>query len=145
TITWIGTGYFLANAAIIPIVGYISDRVGAKTIFLIALGVFTLGSALYAFAPNPHALFASGALATDPRSLERGKSAPLAAGCHGWREDRCGVRFPPVAQMLVVLNTEVLSLMDAHQVANIALGKSGASPLTPTRHLLGCFDLGCDF
>lgn len=38
TITWIGTGYFLANAAVIPIVGYISDRVGAKTIFLIALG-----------------------------------------------------------------------------------------------------------
>ncbi|HVB73598.1 MAG TPA: DHA2 family efflux MFS transporter permease subunit, partial [Ktedonobacteraceae bacterium] len=58
TITWIGTGYFLANAAIIPIVGYISDRVGAKTIFLIALGVFTLGSALCAFAPNPQALIA---------------------------------------------------------------------------------------
>ena len=58
TITWIGTGYFLANAAIIPIVGYISDRVGAKTIFLIALGIFTLGSALCAFAPNPQALIA---------------------------------------------------------------------------------------
>jgi predicted transposase YbfD/YdcC len=35
-------------------------------------------------------------------------------------EDRCGVRFPPVAQMLAVLNTVVLSLMDAHQVANVA-------------------------
>src|SRR5258708_340586 len=58
TITWIGTGYFLANAAVIPIVGYISDRVGAKTIFLIALGIFTLGSALCAFAPNPQALIA---------------------------------------------------------------------------------------
>ncbi len=31
-------------------------------------------------------------------------------------EDRCGVRFPPVAQMLAVLNTVVLSLMDWHQV-----------------------------
>jgi predicted transposase YbfD/YdcC len=35
-------------------------------------------------------------------------------------EDRCGVRFPPVAQMLAVLNTVVLSLMDAHRVANVA-------------------------
>ena len=35
-------------------------------------------------------------------------------------EDRCGVRFPPVAQMLAVLNTVVLSLMDVHQVKNVA-------------------------
>jgi predicted transposase YbfD/YdcC len=35
-------------------------------------------------------------------------------------EDRCGVRFPPVAQMLAVLNTVVLSLMDAHHVPNVA-------------------------
>jgi len=35
-------------------------------------------------------------------------------------EDRCGVHFPPVAQMLAVLNTVVLSLMDAHQVSNVA-------------------------
>src|SRR3989440_6778773 len=35
-------------------------------------------------------------------------------------EDRCGVRFPPVAQMLAVLNTVVLSLMDLHQVPNVA-------------------------
>lgn len=56
TITWVATGYFLANAAIIPIVGYISDRVGAKMVFLIALAVFTIGSALCAFAPNEQAL-----------------------------------------------------------------------------------------
>ncbi len=35
-------------------------------------------------------------------------------------EDRCGVRFPPVAQMLAVLNTVVLSLMDLHQIPNAA-------------------------
>lgn len=35
-------------------------------------------------------------------------------------EDRCGVRCPPVAQMLAVLNTLVLSLMDRHHVANVA-------------------------
>ncbi|HEU5369119.1 MAG TPA: DHA2 family efflux MFS transporter permease subunit [Ktedonobacterales bacterium] len=52
TITWAGTGYLLAQAAIIPIVGYLSDRAGSKTIFLIALGLFTLGSALCVFAPT---------------------------------------------------------------------------------------------
>lgn len=58
TSTWIGTGYLLANAAVIPITGYLSDRVGSKTIFLLALGIFTLGSALCAFAPSVPALIA---------------------------------------------------------------------------------------
>ena len=48
------------------------------------------------------------------------KSAPLAPRRNGWREDECGVRLPPVAQMLAVLNTVVLSLMDMHQVTNVA-------------------------
>src|SRR5258707_2641255 len=58
TITWVATGYFLATAAVIPIVGYISDRIGSKTIFLFALSIFTLGSALCAFAPNEQTLIA---------------------------------------------------------------------------------------
>lgn len=58
TITWVGTGYFLATAAIIPIAGYISDRIGSKLAFLIALGLFTLGSALCAIAPNYQLLIA---------------------------------------------------------------------------------------
>jgi len=33
TTTWIGTGYLLANTAVIPMVGYLSDRIGSKTIF----------------------------------------------------------------------------------------------------------------
>lgn len=52
TITWVGTGYFLANAAIIPIVGYLSDRVGGKTMFLLSLAIFTVGSALCVIAPT---------------------------------------------------------------------------------------------
>ncbi len=35
-------------------------------------------------------------------------------------EDDCGVRLPPVAQMLAVLNSLVLSLMDGHRVSNVA-------------------------
>jgi EmrB/QacA subfamily drug resistance transporter len=52
TITWVGTGYFLANAAVIPIVGYLSDRVGSKLLFLLSLALFTLGSALCVVAPT---------------------------------------------------------------------------------------------
>jgi EmrB/QacA subfamily drug resistance transporter len=58
TINWIGTGYLLANAAVIPIVGYLSDRIGTKTIFLISLALFTLGSGLCAIAPNEQYLIA---------------------------------------------------------------------------------------
>ncbi len=58
TITWVGTGYFLASAAVIPIVGYLSDRIGTKTIFVTTLALFTLGSGLCAFAPNEQFLIA---------------------------------------------------------------------------------------
>lgn len=58
TITWVGTGYFLATAAVIPIVGYLSDRVGSKTVFLLTLAVFTIGSALCVIAPNEKFLIA---------------------------------------------------------------------------------------
>src|SRR6185312_669137 len=51
-VSWVATGYLLANAVIIPVVGYLSDRLGSKNSFLIALAVFTLGSALCALAPN---------------------------------------------------------------------------------------------
>jgi EmrB/QacA subfamily drug resistance transporter len=52
TITWVISGYFLAQAAVIPIVGYLSDRVGTKLVFLVALSLFTVGSGLCAIAPT---------------------------------------------------------------------------------------------
>src|SRR5260370_10679438 len=58
TITWVATAYFLAQAAVIPIVGYLSDRVGSKLVFVTALALFTIGSALCAFAPTKEALIA---------------------------------------------------------------------------------------
>jgi DHA2 family multidrug resistance protein len=58
TISWVATAYFLAQAAIIPITGYISDRIGTKTVFLAALALFTFGSGLCAVAPNEHLLIA---------------------------------------------------------------------------------------
>lgn len=58
TITWVATAYFLSQAAVIPIVGYLSDRVGSKLVFLIALTLFTAGSGLCAIAPTKEALIA---------------------------------------------------------------------------------------
>jgi EmrB/QacA subfamily drug resistance transporter len=58
TITWVATAYFLAQAAVIPIVGYLSDRVGSKPVFLISLAMFTIGSGLCAIAPTQEALIA---------------------------------------------------------------------------------------
>jgi EmrB/QacA subfamily drug resistance transporter len=43
-IQWVVTAYFLSQAAVIPLSGWLSDRFGAKTVFLGSLGLFTLGS-----------------------------------------------------------------------------------------------------
>lgn len=58
TITWVATGYLLSSAAIIPITGYLSDRIGSKTVLLTALALFTLGSGLCAIAPSERLLIA---------------------------------------------------------------------------------------
>jgi EmrB/QacA subfamily drug resistance transporter len=46
SIQWVVTAYTLAQAAVIPISGYLANRVGIKRLFLAALAVFTLGSLL---------------------------------------------------------------------------------------------------
>lgn len=52
TITWVATAYFLAQAAVIPIAGYLSDKIGTKMVFMLSLGLFTVGSGLCAIAPS---------------------------------------------------------------------------------------------
>jgi EmrB/QacA subfamily drug resistance transporter len=52
TIEWVVTGYFLAQAAIIPVSGYFSNRFGIKRVFMICLFVFTLGSTLCALSTS---------------------------------------------------------------------------------------------
>jgi EmrB/QacA subfamily drug resistance transporter len=46
TVQWTITGYTLAQAAVIPLAGWLSDRFGPKQIFLTSVGLFTLGSVL---------------------------------------------------------------------------------------------------
>lgn len=55
-IQWTVTGYALAQAAVIPLAGWLSDRFGAKRIFLISIGLFTIGSGLCAMANSVEAL-----------------------------------------------------------------------------------------
>lgn len=52
TLQWIVTGYTLAQAAVIPLAGWLSDRYGAKRIFLTSVILFTIGSVLCSTAQN---------------------------------------------------------------------------------------------
>jgi EmrB/QacA subfamily drug resistance transporter len=56
---WVITGYMLAQAAVIPLAGWLSDRFGAKRVYLTSLVLFTLGSALCGLAPSAPALVAT--------------------------------------------------------------------------------------
>jgi len=52
SLQWVLTGYMLAQAAVIPLAGWLSDRFGAKRVFLTAVVMFTIGSALCATAQS---------------------------------------------------------------------------------------------
>jgi EmrB/QacA subfamily drug resistance transporter len=56
TIQWTITGYTLALSAVIPLAGWMTDKFGAKRIFLITIILFTLGSVLCSLAQSPEQL-----------------------------------------------------------------------------------------
>src|SRR5947208_4937888 len=58
TIQWTVTGYALAQAAVIPLAGWLSDRFGARRIFLGSVALFTIGSVLCATAQSDTMLIA---------------------------------------------------------------------------------------
>ncbi|MCO7127249.1 DHA2 family efflux MFS transporter permease subunit [Sporolactobacillus shoreicorticis] len=55
-VQWAVTGYALAQAAVIPLAGWLSDRFGAKRVFLFSVLMFTIGSGLCALASGIHEL-----------------------------------------------------------------------------------------
>ena len=55
-VQWTVTGYALATAAVIPLAGWLSDRFGAKRIFLLSIGMFTVASLLCALATDVNQL-----------------------------------------------------------------------------------------
>ncbi len=46
SIQWVVTGYTIALGTVIPLSGYLSDLIGLKKLYIIALGIFTAGSLL---------------------------------------------------------------------------------------------------
>lgn len=58
TIQWVVTAYTIALGVVIPLSGYLSDRFGAKNLYLGALAMFTLGSFLCGFAWNSSSMIA---------------------------------------------------------------------------------------
>ena len=55
-VQWTITAFALAQAAVIPLAGWLSDRFGAKRIFLFSVGLFTLGSIMCAIATSAEML-----------------------------------------------------------------------------------------
>lgn len=49
---WIVTAYALTATLVMPIYGKLSDRLGQRRLFVLALALFLLGSAVCGFAPN---------------------------------------------------------------------------------------------
>lgn len=58
TVAWTVTGYTLALAAVIPLSGWASDRFGTKRLYIAAITLFALGSALCAVAWDINSLIA---------------------------------------------------------------------------------------
>ena len=56
TMQWSITAYTLALSAVIPLAGWLTDRFGAKQVFLITIFLFAAGSLLCSFAATPEQL-----------------------------------------------------------------------------------------
>ena len=57
-VEWTITGYLLSLAVVIPAAGFLSDRFGTKRIFLTAMGIFVIASALCGLAQSIEQLIA---------------------------------------------------------------------------------------
>ena len=58
TIQWVSTGYMLALATVIPLTGWAAERFGTKRLFMLAVSLFVVGSALCGFAWSSESLIA---------------------------------------------------------------------------------------
>ena len=52
TVQWLSTGYMLVSGVLIPVSAFLITRFKNRTLFLTAMGLFTFGTAIAAFAPN---------------------------------------------------------------------------------------------
>ncbi|HUW63901.1 MAG TPA: DHA2 family efflux MFS transporter permease subunit [Spirochaetia bacterium] len=49
---WVMTGYLLTSGVVVPVTGYLGNRFGYKRLYIVALSIFTLGSALCSLSWN---------------------------------------------------------------------------------------------
>src|SRR3978361_438403 len=56
TIQWVSTGYLLSLAMVIPLAGWLSERFGAKRVWMVSVAVFAAGSALCGIAWSAESL-----------------------------------------------------------------------------------------
>src|SRR5690606_30207843 len=52
TVQWLATGYMLVSGILIPASAFLITRFSNRSLFISAMAIFTLGTALAAFAPN---------------------------------------------------------------------------------------------
>lgn len=87
-ISWVVTGYILANVVVMPLIALISTRFGRRRYYLFSVAAFTLTSLLCALAPNLPTLVAArvlqgvagGALAPLSQSIIRERFQPHEQG-----------------------------------------------------------------
>ena len=74
TIQWVTSGYLLALALMLPLNGWLVERIGAKSVYLWCFSVFTLSSALCGLAWSTNSLIAFRIL----QGMSGGLMAPMA-------------------------------------------------------------------
>ena len=74
TIQWVTSGYLLALALMLPLNGWLVDRIGAKKLYLICFSGFTLSSALCALSWSANSLIGFRIL----QGISGGLMAPMA-------------------------------------------------------------------
>ena len=73
-LSWVITAYLLTSTVSIPLYGKLSDIYGRRRMFVVAIAIFLIGSALCGFAPSMNALIAARAF----QGLGAGGLIPLA-------------------------------------------------------------------
>ncbi len=76
-ISWVVTGYIIANAVVLPLSGWLGTRIGRRKYYVGCIGIFTFASVLCGIAPNLFTLtifrilqgFAGGALLPTSQTL----------------------------------------------------------------------------
>lgn len=52
TIQWLVTGYMLVNGVVIPVTAYLISKFSTRQLYIVAMGLFTVGTVVAAVAPN---------------------------------------------------------------------------------------------